>query len=125
MKNLFLAIATLLSVSLATQAQYNKDGSPDMRYNANKQIYGSTYQQPKSNYSSSSNFSTPTYSTPSYSLPSYTTPKVETYTTPSYNNYSQPRSDRQSAFPSYPTTKSGAPDMRFKENKQVYGLPRF
>lgn len=120
MKKIILAIATLLVVKVSTHAQFNKDGSPDMRYSVNKQTYGVVSQPSTSNYRSSSNFSTPSYSTPSYS-----TPKVETYTSPSYNNYSQPRADRQSALPSYPTTNSGQPDMRYKENRQLYGLPKF
>jgi hypothetical protein len=117
MKKFILAIATLLAVSVSTQAQYNKDGSPDMRYTVNKQTYGSPYQQ-----STQSNRNSSTYSAP---RPTYTSPKVESYTTPSYSNYSQPRAERQSAYPSYPTTKSGSPDMRYKENKQLYGLPKF
>ncbi len=117
MKKFILAIVTLLAVAISTQAQYNKDGSPDMRYRVNKQAYGNTYQQSTQSGRSSNTYSTLT--------PTYSSPKVETYTAPSYSNYSQPRAERQSAFPSYPTTKNGTPDMRYKENKQLYGTPKF
>jgi hypothetical protein len=43
--------------------QYKKDGTPDMRYKANKQTYGSSYSTPS--------YSTPNYSTPNYSTPNY------------------------------------------------------
>lgn len=117
MKKFILAIATLLAVSVSTQAQYNKDGSPDMRYTVNKQAYGSSYQPSTQGSRNSSTYSTLT--------PTYTSPKVETYTIPNNNFYSQPRVERQSTIPNYPTTKNGTPDMRFKENKQLHGVPRF
>jgi len=62
MKNLILAI-TLFS-SLSITAQNKKDGTPDMRYNANKQAYGNSY-------------STPSYSPPKQSNSYYSEPKVQ------------------------------------------------
>jgi hypothetical protein len=121
MKKVILAIVSILTLSFSVNAQYKKDGTPDMRFSANKQLYGNSYSAPSPSYSPS------TYSTPSssYSLPSttYSAPKVETYTTPNNSLYSQPREQRQTSYPSYPQTKSGAPDMRYKENKQLYGRP--
>jgi len=117
MKKIILAIATILAVSISTQAQYNKDASPDMRYTVNKQVYGSTYEQSTKSRRNSGTYSTLT--------PTYPSSKVETYTTPNNSFYSQPRLERQSTIPSYPTTKNGTPDMRYKENKQLYGIPKF
>lgn len=51
-------------MALGANAQTKKDGTPDMRYKANKEAYGNSY-------------STPTYSSPSNSTPSYSTPKTE------------------------------------------------
>jgi hypothetical protein len=121
MKKLALAIATFLIVSLSSKAQYNKDGSPDMRYTANKQTYGTAYNN--SSYSQST-YNTPTFKTQSYSIPStsYTTPKIETYTTPQNTYYPQPRQERQTTIPSFPTTRNGMPDMRYKENRQPYTI---
>ena len=75
-KAIFISVALIL-FAFTTNAQTKKDGTPDMRYNANKQTYGTT-STPSYN---SSKATTPSYST----TPSYTTPK----TTPSY---SQPKS---------------------------------
>lgn len=86
--------------SASAQTHYKQDGTPDMRYKENKQLYGNSY-------------STPSYSTPSYSTPSYSTPS---YSTPSYSTPS-------TSFPTYPTKQDGTPDMRYKENKQLYGTP--
>lgn len=44
-KTIFLfSLLTILIVSAS--AQYKKDGTPDMRYKANKQEYGNTYSTP-------------------------------------------------------------------------------
>ncbi len=40
MKKIFLLCLILLSFVFAANAQYKKDGTPDMRYKANKSIYG-------------------------------------------------------------------------------------
>ena len=64
MKKLFFVTVIMLVTILGVNAQTKKDGTPDMRYKANKETYGNTY-------------STPSYSTPSYSTPSYSTPKTE------------------------------------------------
>lgn len=58
--------------SFAVSAQTKKDGTPDMRYKANKERYGNSY-------------STPSYTSPSYSTPSYSQPKQER----NYNNGGQ------------------------------------
>lgn len=64
MKKLFFLTAMLTITALVVNAQTKKDGTPDMRYKANKEMYGNSY-------------STPSYSTPSYSTPSYSQPKQE------------------------------------------------
>ncbi len=96
MKKVLLVFVVMIGFVFTVNAQfhYNKDGTPDMRYKENKQIYGNPYSTPS--------YSTPRYSTPSYSTPSYSTP------------YS---------YPTYPNKKDGTPDMRYKENKQLYGKP--
>ena len=48
MKKLILALLIVFSFAFGANAQYKKDGTPDMRYKANKSIYGG------SNYSNSS-----------------------------------------------------------------------
>ena len=61
-------ITTVLAIvflSIVANAQLKKDGTPDMRYKANKEMYGN----------SGSSYSTPSYSTPSYSTPQYEQPK--------------------------------------------------
>ncbi|QDK78885.1 hypothetical protein EXU85_09820 [Spirosoma sp. KCTC 42546] len=45
MKNLFLLSMLMLAHSFAI-AQYKKDGTPDMRYNSNRQMYGNSYCSP-------------------------------------------------------------------------------
>ena len=56
MKKMFFLTAMLTITALGVNAQTKKDGTPDMRYKANKEMYGNSY-------------STPSYSTPSYSQP--------------------------------------------------------
>jgi len=51
MKKTFLTLTVLTLLSMSVSAQTKKDGTPDMRYKANKQTYGNSY-------------STPSYSTP-------------------------------------------------------------
>ncbi len=51
--------SSFLFVSLGANAQLKKDGTPDMRYKANKETYGNSY------------------SSPSQSTPSYSAPKTE------------------------------------------------
>jgi hypothetical protein len=60
MKKTLLIFAAMTLLALGVNAQTKKDGTPDMRYKANKQ----------------------TYSTPSYSTPKTTTPR-------NYNNGGQ------------------------------------
>ena len=64
MKKLFFLTVMLAFVTLCVSAQTKKDGTPDMRYKANKELYGNSY------------------STPSYSTSSYSQPKKER----NYNN---------------------------------------
>ncbi len=45
MKNLILLTGLLLASSCA-MAQFKKDGTPDMRYSGNKQMYGNSYSTP-------------------------------------------------------------------------------
>ncbi|MCX6187858.1 MAG: hypothetical protein NTU43_12865 [Bacteroidetes bacterium] len=64
MKKSFLILAIMALLSLGANAQTKKDGTPDMRYKANKELYGNSY-------------STPSSTTPSYSTPSFSEPKQE------------------------------------------------
>lgn len=63
MKQLLTLFAFAL-LSFSANAQLKRDGTPDMRYKANKETYGNSY-------------SAPSYSTPSNSNSSYSTPKQE------------------------------------------------
>ncbi len=88
MKKLILISFTLILFAFSSNAQTKKDGTPDMRYKANKQTYGNTYSSPS--YSTpkttTSTYSTPNYSTPKTTTPSYSTPKT---TERNYNNGGQ------------------------------------
>jgi len=42
MKEALITIALLIHITTAVNAQLKKDGTPDMRYKANKQTYGTT-----------------------------------------------------------------------------------
>lgn len=55
MKKVLVTIA-LLVVSLSGFSQTKKDGTPDMRYSANKQAYGSSYTAPKPVYRETTQF---------------------------------------------------------------------
>lgn len=46
MKKLFLIISAIFLFVLGTDAQTKKDGTPDMRYKANKETYNNTYSSP-------------------------------------------------------------------------------
>jgi len=59
MKKLFFLMVMLTTTALGASAQTKLDGTPDMRYKANRELYGSSY------------------STPSYYSPSYTQPRRE------------------------------------------------
>lgn len=63
-----LLFFVIIFFAFNAKAQLKKDGTPDMRYKANKEMYGSStpsYSSP----STSSSYSTQTYSSPSYSAP--------------------------------------------------------
>ena len=119
MKNLVIALIVMFGFTFSVNAQthYKQDGTPDMRYKENKATYGNTYSQPT--YSQPT-YSQPTYSQPTYSQPTYSQPR-QTYSQPTYSQptYSTPKSN----YPSYPNKQDGTPDMRYKENKQLYGNP--
>lgn len=55
MKNLTFLIAVLTCFVFSANAQYKKDGTPDMRYSSNKQLYGNSYSTPSYNYGTNSN----------------------------------------------------------------------
>lgn len=78
MKKTFLALTVLTLLSTSVSAQTKKDGTPDMRYKANKETYGNSYSSPS--------YSTPKSNNSSYSTPSYSTPKT---TERNYNNGGQ------------------------------------
>ncbi len=46
MKKHFFLMAILAMSAIASKAQLKKDGTPDMRYNSNKQTYGNSYSTP-------------------------------------------------------------------------------
>ncbi|MBK9212978.1 MAG: hypothetical protein IPO14_08525 [Saprospiraceae bacterium] len=54
MNKLFLTLAIMLTVAFSANAQYKKDGTPDMRYSQNKQTYGNSYSNPSSSYGTNS-----------------------------------------------------------------------
>lgn len=72
MKNAIFILTIMVLFSFSVTAQTKKDGTPDMRYKANKQTYGNSY-------------STPTYSASKTTTPSYSAPKAER----NYNNGGQ------------------------------------
>jgi hypothetical protein len=120
MKKIFETIA-LAVVSLASFAQTNLNGTPDMRFKVNQQLYGTASTRdaffPSSAYTPS--YSIPSNNEPSYSMPSYSLPS---YPTPSYSapTYSAPSTYERSSQ-MFPTTNSGAPDMRYNVNRYRYG----
>lgn len=67
MKKAILLFAAMTLFALNSNAQTKRDGTPDMRYRANKEAYGSSYSTPSPSYSTPA----PTYSTPSSSSPYY------------------------------------------------------
>ena len=120
MKNLVFTLITMLcfTITVTAQTKYNKDGTPDMRYKDNKETYGAYYQAP----------STPSYNTRSTNNTANYTPNFypsqreerNTLTTPSFpkQSFSTP-----TTIPTYPSKKDGTADMRYKENRQLYGNP--
>lgn len=52
----FIALVAIVFFSVGATAQLKKDGSPDMRFKANKETYGNSYSSPSN--------STQSYSTP-------------------------------------------------------------
>jgi hypothetical protein len=72
MKKINFILMFLGFIGLSVNAQTKKDGTPDMRYKTNKEMYGNSHSAPR-------------YSAPSYSTPSYSQPKQER----KYNNGGQ------------------------------------
>lgn len=101
MKKFLVTIVAITGFAMIgkTQVHVNQNGTPDMRYKENKQVYGTP------------SYSTPSNNTPNYNSPSYNNP---TYNKPANSNYQ-----------TYPTKQNGTPDMRYKENKQLYGTPKY
>jgi hypothetical protein len=63
MKYLIIALIAMFGFTFSANAQtrVKKDGTPDMRYKENKQVYGQpTYKEPKQTYTQ------PTYNQPTY-----------------------------------------------------------
>lgn len=54
MKKIIFLFAFLSCVIFTANAQYKKDGTPDMRYSSNKQSYGNSYSTPTLNYGTNS-----------------------------------------------------------------------
>lgn len=108
MKKLLLAILMIAGIktNLNAQIHTNKDGSPDMRYKENKQIYGNNFELPDNNFE-----------LPNNNFNSYSTPSTPNYNLPNQQKNSYP------SYPSYPNKQDGTPDMRFKDNRQLYGRP--
>lgn len=68
MKKVLFTLAFALVCVVNVSAQTKKDGTPDMRYKANKETYGNSY--------STSSYSTSTSSSSNYSTPIYSAPKT-------------------------------------------------
>lgn len=98
MKKLIILSIALFGLIVTVNAQWNSNGTPDMRYKQNKEMYGNSYSTPSINsYNNNSNLNSGF--------------KQETYTNPYTNS--------QSNYPSYPTKSNGTPDMRYKENRHT------
>jgi hypothetical protein len=54
MKRITFLIAILTCFIFNATAQYKKDGTPDMRYSSNKQMYGNSYSTPSYSYGTNS-----------------------------------------------------------------------
>src|SRR4051812_19749270 len=59
MKKTLLFFAAMTLFAFASQAQTKKDGTPDMRYSANKEAYGNAYSAPAPAYSAPAPSSSP------------------------------------------------------------------
>jgi hypothetical protein len=47
MKKILFALTILILLGMVSYAQTKKDGTPDMRFKANKQVYDNNYSAPK------------------------------------------------------------------------------
>jgi hypothetical protein len=93
MKKTIFILTIMALFTLSVNAQTKKDGTPDMRYNSNKQTYGNTYSTPsysapktERNYSNGGQYKM--QSGYQKSNGSYVAPHIKT--TPdnkTYNNY--------------------------------------
>ena len=96
MKKTFFIFTIMALIALNVNAQTKKDGTPDMRYNSNKQTYGNSYSTPsysapktERNYSNGGQYKVQSgyqRSNGNYVAPHIkTTPDNNTYN--NYNNY--------------------------------------
>lgn len=111
----------VIAVSFSAQAQYRKDGRPDMRYKSNRQQYNySTSTTRKSTtYSSSSSFSSPTI--PSYPKKSNGGSDMRYKSNRQVNGLTTPSFANPSTSIQIHKNQNGTPDMRHKSNKRLYG----
>jgi len=87
MQKKYFLLGILFSFSLFCNAQYKKDGTPDMRYSANKQSYSSSYSSPT--YSSGVNSSSRYQSGYTKSSGTYVESHYKTYSnSTNLDNYS-------------------------------------
>jgi hypothetical protein len=56
MKKLLITAGFMFAITLAAQAQYKKDGTPDMRFKENKERYGNPYSTPSYDQPSQRNY---------------------------------------------------------------------
>ena len=95
MNKLFLSLTFILTIATFANAQYKKDGTPDMRYSQNKQTYSNSYSYPSSSYETNSNVrhqsgyikSDGTYVQPHYKTQSNSTNLDNFSTKDNYNSY--------------------------------------
>lgn len=95
MNKLFLSLTFILTVATFANAQFKKDGTPDMRYSQNKQTYSNSYSYPSSSYETNSNVrqqsgyikSDGTYVQPHYKTQSNSTNLDNFSTKDNYNSY--------------------------------------
>ncbi len=107
MKKTIIILTSITFFTLGVNAQTKKDGTPDMRYKANKETYGNSY-------------STPSYSTPRSSTPTYSEPRTER----NYSNGGQyrvqdgyPKSNGSYVAPHIKTTPDNNTYNNYKSRK--------
>lgn len=111
MKKALLALTLLFFILTSSLAQYKKDGTPDMRYKANKETYGTSY-------------STPNYTNPSTKYQKGYVKTNGTYVTPHYKTKKNSTNhDNFSTEDNYNTYngKSGSRAKDYSNNAYNYG----